>query len=725
MYEKTEFEEIFGDEFFIMDSNNLEDISEMLYGFSIIDGMIVENENYDNHQQFTGEGAYLYIKVNDETISIFQDFIGSYGLYLFIKNDYFAISNSFLKLVEYLSEDYKLTLNREFASSLIVSNLCSSIYKETLINEIELLPRNIVIHINKFDKKLSYEQLDYGEKTIDLNTEESLVILDNWFEKWVSVIRFLKEKTNNIQFDLSGGFDSRIVIALLLSANIDLNNVFIHSIDDVLHTHKEDFEIASSIADEFDFKLNKKPFVLKKRYFKEIGTILSTSAYLKLGFHNQFNFKFYKTDDEFYHFSGAAGESIRDYADKTPSELKKSIWNLSKKENQIFIEDCDNIFKRTIENLANDFNINDLNSKDLSYLVYFEDRFRHHFGKLSIEENFANQKKFIPLLDPDLHKLKLSNKECGDTDLLMSLIFVRYCPKLLNFKFEGNRKINPDTIKYAEYINNLYPYVQKDYKFISGPPINMQSLDTEVFHDWDEVNIYLKELFNSRYFEMEFKKYFPIELYNRISESIKIGGYFPIQYATPIFSVLKIIDDIKYFDKKNNPTFNDWINFYHDSSSDSEIEPSNMQLLLNFITARIDIKNKNSSNNSIKPIEISDKNAFLDLPDWFNDASGEGFILTSKNGEINFKFKCINDGKLIIWLRGIDIRDKNNHRFPIFINYTEFTVNNQNILEEDVLVSHDSPFIFSKNVFDSEIINIHLKWRPFNKSCVYNNLSEK
>lgn len=719
MSKKSEFEEYFGDEFFIIDSNSLYEINERLYGFAISEGILVENENYNNHYELTGEGAYVYINVDDDVISIFQDFMGSYGLYLFKNDGYFAISNSFLKLVEYLGENYRLTLNKEFASSLMVTNLCSHIYKETLINEIEFLPRDIILHINKANKNLIFEQLDYGEKSINLGSEESLNILDNWFEKWISVIRFLKEKTNNIQFDLSGGFDSRIIIALLLSSNVDLNKVLIMSIDDELHSHKEDFEIANSIAKEFNFKLNKKPFFLGKKYFRDINTIIAASAYLKLGFHNQFNFKFYVTDDEFYHFSGAAGESIRAYTDKTPDELKKSIWNLSKKETKFFSEDCDRIFQRTIENLAKDYNIDDLNSKELSFLVNFENRWRHHFGKLTVEENFTNQKKLNPFLDPQLHKLKLSTEKCSDSDLLFSLIFVRYCPKLLNFKFEGRRKINPETIKYAEYINNLHPYVPKNYEFISGPPIDLKDNCTEIFHNWNEVNIYLKEIFNSRYFEMEFKKYFPTGLYNMISNSIRIGSYFPIQNATPAFAILKIMSDIKCFDNKNND-FNNWINSYHQHYSDSEITHENMELLLNFITARIDIKNKCLSDNSIEFIETSDKFAEVTRPKWFNKGNGTGLVLTSKKGEINFKFRCINEGKLNISLKGIDIRDKNNIRFPIYINFTEFTINNQNVLESDVLVSHDTPYAFSKNVVDSEIFDIHLKWRPFNSYCEYN-----
>ena len=50
------------------------------------------------------QGAYIMIKKNEEEIRISQDYFGSFGLYLYEnKNkDYFALSNSFLLLEEYL-----------------------------------------------------------------------------------------------------------------------------------------------------------------------------------------------------------------------------------------------------------------------------------------------------------------------------------------------------------------------------------------------------------------------------------------------------------------------------------------------------------------------------------------------------------------------------------------------------------------------------------------------
>ena len=41
---------------------------------------------------------------------------------------------------------------------------------------------------------------------------------------------------------------------------------------------------------------------------------------------------------------------------------------------------------------------------------------------------------------------------------------------------------------------------------------------------------------------MEFKRYFTDNLYNTISKSIETKPYFPLQYAFPIFSIMKILE---------------------------------------------------------------------------------------------------------------------------------------------------------------------------------------
>lgn len=256
----SEFEEKFGNRFFIIDSKNINEINSKLYGFTIIDNEIVNEGSFIDESSLNGMGAYIYINSSNDSISISQDFNGCWGLYLYQEDGYFALSNSFLKLVEFLKDNHEISFNKEYADAFLYSYLCSFAYKETLINEIQLLPRHSKVIIDKLNSTLTVEKIDYGLHSINVDSKKGLDALDKWYYKWVDIIRSIKSKTNNLSIDLSGGFDSRVVAALWLNANIDLNKVRIKSHTNKLHSHSEDYIIASKISDEFDFKLNHSSF---------------------------------------------------------------------------------------------------------------------------------------------------------------------------------------------------------------------------------------------------------------------------------------------------------------------------------------------------------------------------------------------------------------------------------------------------------------------------------
>ncbi len=142
-------------------------------------------------------------------------------------------------------------------------------------------------------------------------------------------------------------------------------------------------------------------------------------------------------------------------------------------------------------------------------------------------------------------------------------------------------------------------------------------------------------------------------------------------------------------------------------------------LLKKYHTARIDIKNYGNSNNRIIILENNDPDSQVSEPRWFIDYTGKGTKIASSEGILDLKIKCVNDGVLKIYLRTPDVRDINNKRFPIYIDYTSFTVNNEKILKENKLIWHDRPHIFIKNVQDSEILDIHLQWLPFNAASEF------
>ena len=177
------------------------------------------------------------------------------------------------------TKDISLIQNKE------VRSIWRSIVKgESVCNgisviEIEMLASNIDVIIDKASHEIDFNVTDREEHSVPINSKEALDILDNWFYRWVDVIRNLRKTTNYIRFDLSGGIDSRLVAALWLNANIDLSNINITSTDN--SKYSEDLQIASDIADFFGFKLNNRLFFETTPLSVEES--LTRSEYVKFG----------------------------------------------------------------------------------------------------------------------------------------------------------------------------------------------------------------------------------------------------------------------------------------------------------------------------------------------------------------------------------------------------------------------------------------------------------
>lgn len=702
----SEFEDIFGEEFFVIDSNNLNNIKSRLYGFIVSDNQIIQNEDIDLIKDISGLGSYIYID-NKEDISIYQDYNGCYGLYFYKNEEYFAISNSFVKLVDYLKNIVPLTFNEEFSKSFIGIGYGLG-YKQTLVNEIGVIPRNQYILIDKKNKQVSFEKIDYQEHSVDIDSKEGIKILDDWFNKWIKIVRSIKSKTNNIQFSLSGGFDSRMVVSIMLSANIDLNKVNVYSINSKNHTHAEDYVIATEIANDLGFELNKDVFSKGKQFFKEIETPLKTSNYLKLGFHNQMNYRYFRYEEPVYYFSGGAGETTRSYFDRTPSELIEYFSERTKRVERSFIPALENNLKYTFNELKKEFNITDEESKELPDRLFSEIRSCLHFGKLSLEDYFSNRILLMPLLDPDLHKLKLTTNDCDDKSILMALIFLRYYPKLLEFRIQGDRTIDEGTMNYVKKLCDMYPYKPEEYEYISGPDLDLNEYENKKGVTPHDLRKYFKNIFYSRDFEHEFKKHLPLNLYNHIADTIETRTYFPLSDIYPSLATLKVINAVETSSQEDYDLMA-WLNSF--DLDKNEINPQIVELLLNYNTLRIDLINK-GNDNSIEILENSDDSSVILIPEWFHYESGQGILISSTKNKLRLKIKCIKDGELSIKFRSIDYKSNNEKRIQINMDLRRIVVNNEVILSESKVVTYTKNYVFTQEVKDSEEIEIEVEWQP-------------
>ncbi len=198
-----------------------------------------------------------------------------------------------------------------------------------------------------------------------------------------------------------------------------------------------------------------------------------------------------------------------------------------------------------------------------------------------------------------------------------------------------------------------------------------------------------------------------------------IFGLHPTHYEPKYY--LEKTDQINKIIKRNNLLdYNDEINLeFRNIQRKYQISIMNYNLLNvslnklfdNYLTARIDIHNEKQKDNTIEIIEISDKHSNINYPPWFDNDYGKGLTIHTQQRRIQLKIKCIHDGKLIIKFRGKDVK-KNDIRIPAYINFESMYINNKKINESNQIVCHDEPYIFTKNITNSEILDIDIYWTP-------------
>ena len=551
-FNKKERSNLINENFFVIDSNNLSTIRSHLYGYVISKNGIIT----DNYYQKLGEyedpepqGVYIMIRKKEKEIIINQDFYGSFGIYIYENKDenYFALSNSFLLLQEYMMKKKKLSLNKDFANHLIVTNLCSYSLEETMINEIKLLLSNtfIVINIEKKSFKINY--IDYEENSISLESKEGLEIIDNWFNKWVYIFRSLKKKTNNVLADLSGGFDTRAMITILLNSGFEMNELHIFSAQDKKHGHDVDFKIASNISSKYGFKLNN--FYLPNNITKwSIKETLFNTIYSKLGFHKELYLIKYFYNNPVFSFTGSGGEFLRGTPGAPIKEFIKinSLSDINSHEKE-FCFSSEKIFNRSIFLLKKEKTFN--NDFEISSYLFSKTQGRNHYGKAAIEKFLANMYVLQPLMDPDIYKIKfnISSDKCHD---LIAYIYIRFAKDLIYFPFQGNRLLNLESITKAEKLNNNYkPYKKKlDYNknfYIDNRRISPVNATKEKENSYD----YLKKLFKSRKYIKIVKKLYDNNVYDWANEYGYKTNFFPLTQHYALLGIAVTLSNLEENDK--------------------------------------------------------------------------------------------------------------------------------------------------------------------------------
>ncbi len=709
-------------EFFIIDSERLDEVTSEIYGFCITDGVITDDLNYLGDAEPDGTGAYVYIKRCDDQIIIKQDFVGCFGIYIYKDGDYFALSNSFVYLLDYVKTRRKITFNKAYADYFLTIDLCSVAYNDTAVNEISLVDRSAQIIINISDKSVSTKLTDYKENTVDIDSEEGIRLLDTWYHKWTKLIKGLCDNGEDIIVDLSGGFDSRTAFLLVVKSGIDLSKIKVHSSDDSLYTHSEDFEIASQIAERFGFSLNNDDAIAQEADNYSYEDAFNISWYLKALFHKQFYFKTSRVKKPRYLFSGSGGELIVGHSGQFENEknyIRKAIrrlrsYHASSYYNEPLVESMlSNGYEQIKEKFGHYGNRIAYSELLTKTALYRETINRNHFGKAVAENYYANVLSIPPLCDIGLSKIKAAFKGNVYEQLIYAVIYDRYCPELLEFKFEGNRSMLPQILEMAKTINKTFPYLKPNDNSNSGLTIKLKPREMKQQEkiSADALISKIKKAFLSDETKSTFLKYYNEDVYNYIADVSCSRKYHPLQDAYAVLGICKVLNDISLNPTLMNETSAQYI--FEVADSESGYFCIQNPLVNYYATSRIDIKNIGSAENDVYIIELSDKKAEGRTPGFLCDEKGVGHILCSKAGRLSFTLKCVKSGTLSVVLRSLDLRDTSGNRVAAWLDYNRFTCNGKAIFDDTRSIWHDKFFKFTKKVEDGEIVEFEIEWTPF------------
>ena len=547
-----ETNKLINENFFVIDSNNLSNISSHLYGFFISkNGIITDNyfKQLGEYEEPLPQGVYVMIRKIEKKIIINQDFYGSYGIYLYEKKDkkHFIFSNSFLLLQEYLVGKHHFSLNKDFANHLIVTDLCSYSIDETLINEIKQVPSNTFIIIDSEKKTFKIDYINYKENSISLESKEGLEIIDNWVDKWGYIFRSLKNQTDNIYFDLSGGFDTRTLLAILLNFGIKMDDLNIYSIQNNKHEHDIDYKIAREIAAKYGFKLNNFHFDNNSTEWSLKDSLYDT-FYSKLGFHKEFYLKKYFFNKPRFSFSGSGGESLRGTPNSPIQKFieRNSLTDINSHKREFFCS-SEKIFNRSIFELKKEKTFN--NDFEISFYLYSKTQGRNHFGKSALEKYLVNVYVLQPLMDPEIKKIRydINNATCHD---LIAYIIVRFAPDLLYFPFQGYRILNLESIRKAEKLNNNYKPYKKRLEYNNNFYIDNKRLSpVKSTKNKEDAYDYLKELFSSsNYFKMV-KKFYDKDVYDWANKYSYKTNYHPYKQHYSLLAIAITLNNLQLNEK--------------------------------------------------------------------------------------------------------------------------------------------------------------------------------
>lgn len=241
----------------------LELSKSQLFGYGLTDKAIIFGQKgldaylAAGNSELPQEGRFCGIFHQDQHILIRTDLTGQEIIYLFRDGEDWAISNSFALLVQQMATRRRLDF---YAPAALVFHLKDGrqigeqlISHKTMVRQISVLPVTSYLKVDRRTGALSEVTRPYSQ-LFHLQPGDSYEarMLDT-LERGSGIMAALVEAGLPMNLFLSGGYDSRLVLAMLLMSGTVPDRLRVTS-----HPHlKADFKVASALTSRFDLPLNK------------------------------------------------------------------------------------------------------------------------------------------------------------------------------------------------------------------------------------------------------------------------------------------------------------------------------------------------------------------------------------------------------------------------------------------------------------------------------------
>lgn len=709
--------------YFCIDAANARDAVPRLYGYALLGSRLIDENSYTpaDADLLDGTGMYVCVQKTDTELIIRQDFNGSYGLFVYRDGDTWAIGNSYQYVVDHVRGRHPLTMDRDCLLHMFGMVVCSMSFGRTPMTEITRLPRDSAVHIDLTSGTLSFSRIDYAEGTVPLDSDEAAHIADAWLDRWTALYRALYAQTHNITAALSGGFDSRMSFMTVLVSGIDLNGIRVRSFDDGLHTHSEDYVIASEIAARFGFELNRDPFTGPVLHHSQ-RDIVNMIAYGKLPFHKEMYYRTELYPNRAFLIPGAGGECLRGCY-RGPSEALYGM----------FSAPCDNYdapladeLKRAVTSIMDDASAAVRERYGLAAgdpeagpAIFRDVRCRNHSGTMQVDDFHAGIYNLSPLLDPMLYRLQIDTPECPERKLLFAFLFARYCPALLDFRFNAGWTFDPAVIDYANRLNARHPRRPTDVPPVTVdlPAISVPEGDDNPPLSAADMDRFLMRVTDSTACRKLFGTAFDTRLYDFARYRTEVSAFYPLRYVNTVLSAVQTLQDLDFNrralagEAPEERAPYEMLSAFAADGTAYKNEYAVLKRLAPFIACRADITVSGGSAPRIELTDCSDPGVLCSRPA-FLQKDGSGLMLTSDSGALDAKLHVTDGTRLQIAVRGMNVPDGNGGRVPYRQQLECVELNGEPQPGVPVRVWHDRPLRLRCDVRPGDTLTLRLRWTP-------------